>query len=349
MVAAVVVFLGAGAMTHLAGPGLFSPGGLNAQTSADIAMDPTATAEPLGGVTSHAQIGDDCAACHPAPWSSRSMADACLDCHTSVVKQIQAGDGLHGRLEGLRTSPTCTACHPEHDGPYGPLTALDEAEFQSTHDITGFSLASHGETESGGAFACADCHPEGYVEFDQTICADCHAGIGVAFMKQHEADFGADCLACHDGSGNTAVDHDTFDFKLTGAHAAVACDGCHEGAQSLQDYRRAPQDCFSCHEDDDEHDGAYGKDCGSCHSAKAWDDVTFDHKVFPLDHGDEERTATCETCHPDTTDAYTCYGCHEHTQANVLDEHEGRSLAELEDCVRCHPGGREAEEDEGGD
>ena len=68
--------------------------------------------------------------------------------------------------------------------------------------------------------------------------------------------------------------------------------------------------------------------------------MTFDHKVFPLDHGSDEKKATCETCHPNGTDTYTCFGCHEHTTCNVIGEHEGKSLAELQDCVRCHEGGR---------
>ena len=341
IVVAVVVLLGAGAVTHLVGPGLFSPGELSAQTGAD-SLDPTAGAEPLGGVTSHAQLGDDCGACHPAPWSSRTMADACLDCHTDVGEDIQAADGLHGRLEGMQTSPVCTGCHPEHGGPDGPLTALDEASFRSAHDLTGFSLASHREAESGGGFACADCHPKDWAPFDQAVCTDCHAGIDATFMKGHEATYGADCLPCHDGTGRIGADfdHGTTGYALTGKHGDVACKDCHEGAQSARDLRDTPQRCYACHARDDEHDGAYGRQCGDCHSAAGWDEVTFDHKVFPLDHGSDERKATCETCHPAGTDTYTCYGCHAHTRSSVLGKHEGRSLAELKDCIRCHRGGR---------
>ena len=343
IVAAVVVFLGAGAVTHLAGPELFSPGGLNAQTGAG--GPDTGRAGPAGGVASHAELDGDCGACHPAPWSGRTMADGCLDCHTRVAAELEAGNGLHGGLAGNGRTPACGPCHPEHNGPHGALTEIDERAFRDAHEATGFSLQSHAETESGGGFACADCHPDGYARFDETVCADCHAGIDAAFMQEHEDAFGKECLPCHDGSGAVTVDHDRFAFKLTGEHAGVACDACHEGAQSLQDYRKAPQDCHACHAEDDEHDGAYGRGCGDCHSAKGWDDVTFDHEVFPLDHGSEEREPTCETCHPDGTDTHTCYGCHEHTTGNVRGQHEGRSLAELQDCVRCHPGGREAEGD----
>ena len=77
----------------------------------------------------------------------------------------------------------------------------------------------------------------------------------------------------------------------------------------------------------------------------SWADATFDHAVFPVNHGGDEEKATCETCHPTDVKTYTCYGCHAHTEGNVRDQHEGQSLAELADCIRCHPGGRPAEGD----
>ena len=160
-------------------------------------------------------------------------------------------------------------------------------------------------------------------------------------MREHEAAFGKDCLACHDGSGRTAVDHSKFAFKLTGKHAGVPCERLPLGrpvAAGLPAARRrtatraTPRTTSTT--------APTAGTAASCHSADGWDDVTFDHKVFPLDHGSEEQKATCQTCHPDGTDTYTCYGCHEHTTANVVGEHEGKSLAELTDCVRCHQKGR---------
>jgi hypothetical protein len=334
---ALLLLAGVAVWVLLDGLGLFSPGALNAE----------AGPRALGGVHSHAELDDRCGACHPAPWSGRTTADACLDCHTGVAAELEARKGLHGGLAGDRGQLACGPCHPEHDGPRGALTAVDESRFGDAHDATGFSLASHRETAQGGRFACADCHTDGYDGFDQAVCSACHSEIDAAFMDRHEATYGKDCLACHDGTGRVGADfdHDATGFPLEGKHADVPCADCHGDAKSAADLKSTPADCYACHAGDDEHDGAYGRRCGECHSAASWDDVTFDHAVFPLDHGDEERKATCETCHPDGTDRYTCYGCHEHTTANVLDEHEGRPLAELQDCVRCHPGGREAEDD----
>lgn len=322
------------AWTLIGDGGPFSPGPLNAETR-DAA---------LGGVASHAELGSDCGACHTAPWSSQTMADRCLGCHETVGDEIASGKGLHGRLTGMQSSPTCSGCHLEHNGPHGPLTSFDQGTFP--HDATGFSLGTHRRTDEGAEFTCADCHPDGYAAFRDAVCADCHGGIDAAFMSRHEATYGRDCRACHDGTARDGAgfDHGATGFALTGRHAGVACRECHAGARSRQDLRQTSHACYACHAEDDEHRGSYGRACEQCHSADGWGEVTFDHAIFPLDHGSDERTAGCKTCHPSSTRTYTCYGCHEHTAANVLAKHEGRSLAALKDCVRCHPGGRGAEE-----
>lgn len=331
--AAVVLLAGVLAWALARGPGLFSPGPLNA----------AAAAAPLGGVASHAALGSDCGACHPAPWSSATMADRCLDCHQGIGDRIAEGEGLHGRLAGTADAPTCHGCHPEHGGPQGALTVLDADAFP--HEVTGFSLATHERVEEGDPVACGDCHPNDWAPFDMAVCTDCHAELDAAFMRRHAATWGEGCLPCHDGSGRhgAGFDHTTTGFELTGGHAGVACTECHAGARSAADLKATPNDCYSCHSKDDEHDGTYGRACGDCHTAESWDDVTFDHSVFPLDHGSEERTAACATCHPKRTTSYTCHGCHEHTRAKVLEQHDGQRVRQLKDCVRCHPGGEKAE------
>ncbi len=252
---AVVLVVVVIALTLLLGPFLFSPGSLNSQ----------AKAAPLGGVASHAGLGNQCGACHTAPWSSQTMADKCIACHEDVAPQISGKTGLHGALLATR-SPTCAGCHPDHHGPNGTLTALDR-ELLSRH-----------------------AQP--------------------------------------------------FAFKLTGKHATIPCSACHANAKSLQDFQSTPQDCNSCHGKSDPHKGSFGTQCGSCHNTSGWGGANFNHDIFPVNHGTDKQASTCQTCHPSGTTTYTCFGCHQHTQSNVVGQHEGQSAAALADCIKCHAGGK---------
>src|SRR5579859_5340543 len=87
------------AVFALGGGSAFSPGPLNAETRAGA---------KLGGVSSHAELGGRCSACHGAPWSSTPMAARCLNCHTDVRQEIDAHRSMHGNLsDGMR----CRECH----------------------------------------------------------------------------------------------------------------------------------------------------------------------------------------------------------------------------------------------
>jgi len=418
IIAAGVLLVALGVWAGLAGPAMFSPGKLSAK----------ATGVKLGGMTSHAQTGGSCDICHVEPWSSDDMATRCTRCHTDVATEIQTHEGVHGLLSRNASSPTCRGCHSEHLGADGALTVVDDSKFP--HELTGYSLASHQHTIKGPAFTCKDCHGTDLSRFDQAICATCHSSIDAKFTASHKASFGANCLLCHKGStpDGTDFDHDAFAFKLTGAHAGVACSGCHTPTRSRQALSLTPQTCYSCHAKDDKHRGSLGYKCNSCHATSTWSTATFNHSVlgsnvaskdcaschadtdihegafgrqcgqchntggwsralfshsrlsgslasadcaschagndvhsgrfgrqcgqchstsswggssaghsaFPANHGGAQ---TCSTCHPSGTKTYTCYGCHEHTPANVQAEHGGRSVSSLANCLQCHSGG----------
>ena len=144
-------------------------------------------------------------------------------------------------------------------------------------------------TASGSKVACAGCHPKGVAHFDQATCADCHAALDAAFVTRHEASFGTSCLPCHDGTDRFGADfdHNKLPFKLTGKHAGLACARCHADAGSIQALQKAPQDCYPCHAKNDNHKGAFGQQCGQCHTPAGWAGATFDHTIFPVDHGSE--------------------------------------------------------------
>jgi hypothetical protein len=211
-------------------------------------------------------------------------------------------------LGGVDSHARLTSCDSCHTAPWNPQTMADRCVV--CHTDVGAALVAgtglHGHLPGGATSRCVGCHSE------------------------HHGPSGALTLTGPD------FPHALTGFALTGRHATLACERCHPGRV----FQNAPTDCYGCHANSDKHNGAFGKQCGQCHSTDTWANARFDHTVFPLDHGSNEQLATCQTCHPTDVTTYTCFGCHRHTPANVVNGHEGRTLAELADCIRCHQGGR---------
>ena len=294
---------------------MFSPGPLNAQAG-----------EPLGGVASHAKA--ECAACHPAPWTSETMADRCLACHVAVAQSMDDGAGLHGAMLAGNPGLACAHCHPEHRGPTAALTVIDPLNFP--HQAVGFSLAAHANRSDGLPFACDDCHTQRLTSFDPAECANCHAQINAAFTTTHRAQFGNACLACHDGADRySRFDHATAGFPLTGKHLQADCSACHAAARSPADFKTAPLTCEGCHRADDAHQGRFGSACGVCHTPEGWKPANFDHNLAGFKLEGKHSTVECEQCH---TAGYIgtptdCFSCHQKDDA-----HSGEFGAQCETC-----------------
>ncbi len=317
--AMMTVFIVAG-IGIFSGGVLFNPGPLNAKSGA-----------ALGGVSSHAQLANSCNSCHAPFWGSQTMADRCVACHTDITAQWEIPTTLHGSLHKDNSSLTCRNCHPDHRGANAALTDMSKVDI--THDVFGYSLKAHQTTSDGKPFACIDCHTNGYVKFDQAICATCHAGIKPAFMQEHIQAYGNTCLSCHDGidSYGHAFDHNLASFKLTGKHTSTACAKCHSGARSIADFKKTPTDCNSCHGKNDPHGGQLGTDCGSCHTADGWKPSTYKHNMASFKLTGKHASVACNACHTDLIFKNTptdCYSCHQKD-----DIHQGDLGT---DCGQCH-------------
>lgn len=168
-------------------------------------------------------------------------------------------------------------------------------------------------------------------------CVACHAlpdiglrttkGLAIAHrpaqtplkISFHEELIEQDCMACHTDhrSPRLAQQHrKAFSHALLRPAVQKQCEGCHQ----------KPADQL--------HKKLAG-DCQACHRQEAWKPATFDHaKSFVLD---KDHDAECTTCHQRSDfSTYTCYGCHEHTPANIRAEHVKEGIRDYEDCVACH-------------
>jgi hypothetical protein len=284
------------------------------------------------------QFGPDCAQCHTtAGWPGASFDHAltafqltgahtnasCVQCHPS--------DAYAG------TPQDCVACHAaddRHGGQFGQNCARchttagwSGASFD--HALTAFQL-----TGAHTGAACVQCHTNNVYRGTPQDCVACHAAD-----DRHGGQFGQNCAQCHTTAGwpGASFDHALTAFQLTGAHTRAACVECHSGGV----YSGTPQACVACHGEPAFHTGILGNECAACHQTNDWLPAEYPRThTFPFNHGGGGSNR-CRTCHTDTLAGFNCYNCHEHQPAEIAEEHREEGITDLQNCLRCHPTGRE--------
>jgi len=216
-----IVLLSAVLLFH--GGALFSPGALNAKTG-----------KPLGGVTSHADAGTRCSACHAPFWSATGMASLCMKCHSDITAQQFDPQTLHGSLLAGGMSGSCWVCHPDHRGSNASLTFINPANF--SHDKLGYPTPFP-LTGAHVGVACARCHVNNIFINTPRDCVSCHLE-----PASHIGQFSTNCVQCHSTSNWNA------DFNHPNAcgrgsclsHHGAACADCHPVNDSTAS-------CTKCH------------------------------------------------------------------------------------------------------
>jgi len=245
-----------------------------------------------------------CADCHQEDITTFAP-ETCDTCH----REIKAAFSL---AHSLSFGSDCLACH---DG-------VDRFGGRYDHDAVPFRLTGgHRDVE------CAFCHVDARILADfETAPQDCYACHHAD--DPHELRFGEVCDACHstDSWQEFTFDHSLSAFQLEGKHAGVSCEACHQDNH----FQGTPTDCYSCHRQDDEHNGRFGTDCAACHTPFNWEQATFDHDLsdFPLTGAHLE--VNCEDCHRTGQFAglsAQCAACHADP-----DFHLGEFSASCEEC-----------------
>ncbi len=184
-------------------------------------------------------------------------------------------------------------------------------------ELTTDCFACHAPGRGAASSLCIDCHalPDIGLRTTKGIALPQH-GLKTSF---HQDLIEQDCVACHSDHQDPRLTHRS---RKTFSHALLL--------PAVQDR------CSSCHTtpSDSLHRKITGN-CKQCHSQERWKPATFEHeKLFVLDR---DHDVECATCHKnDDYSRYTCYGCHEHTPANVRAEHEEEGISDFENCVECH-------------
>ena len=200
------------------------------------AFDHERTKFPLRGL--HKTVA--CASCHTTGRFREPVRHArCLDCHT---------DRHGGQLASRPDKGDCDACHS--------VAGFTRARFDvAEHESTPFPLRG-----AHRGVPCGACHkltsadaPRGSVRFRMPsgACTDCHRDSHAGQFERSKG--GGACVRCHtiDRWKITSFDHDRTRFALEGAHAGVACQGCHrteirDGKRVVR-YRPLGTACKDCH------------------------------------------------------------------------------------------------------
>lgn len=229
----------------------------------------------------------------------------CRDCHQNDITTFapETCDRCHRQIDvGFMTAHTLSfgsSCLDCHDG-------VDRLGKNFDHSLYSFKV-----TGKHVGVACVQCHINArkFSDFNEVAqdCYSCHRQD-----EPHAGRFGLSCADCHNTDGWTPAkfDHSLAAFKLEGQHVEVPCESCHVNNQ----FKGTPQDCYSCHQQNDQHNGQFGQDCSACHDPTNWDHVNFDHNRsnFPLTGA--HVNLACEKCHASGQFAglsTNCSSCHQ--------------------------------------
>jgi len=276
------------------------------------------------------KFGSDCASCHnPADWK-----DAKFDHGTTGFSLTQAHatvscDKCHANNHFAGTPTNCAGCHASQDKHNGVLGTSCEGCHKPTkwsdngfnHSAVAFKLVG-----AHAGVTCEKCHAKAPPASTTTTCVGCHAAQDV-----HKGSMGSVCETCHKPTAwlDVTVDHNAFPFKLTGAHASVACSSCHKDSSP----KNTPTACASCHAKPVTHDSNFAGVCSSCHTTKAWTPAKFDHATTSYKLTGAHMAVVCLKCHAKPTVTFAgapsiCASCHQ-KPAN----HTG---AMGTNCSQCH-------------
>ncbi|UCH58891.1 MAG: hypothetical protein JSV61_11815 [Anaerolineales bacterium] len=317
--------------------------------------------------THSSDFGFECLLCHDGsdlmsdfdhqstvfPLTGRHAQILCSACHSQTKTESQHTNDRENIFQVFRQAPsTCAACHQEPEMHAGIFTqscnvchstqawtpsTLEGKPFDHLTQA-GFSLTHHQVDYGAQVITCKTCHLFNIYAFEIEQCSTCHeqGEEKSNFIHEHQDEFGPACLDCHDGVDRMRGFNHEERFPLQGKHAELPCQDCHTDRR----FENTPSECLDCHAEPEIHAGYFGLKCQYCHEASSWSPAQLQIHNFPLSHGEQDGS-DCTTCHLDTYTEYTCYTCHEHQPAPILESHlqAGITAEALPACADCHPGG----------
>ena len=194
------------------------------------------------------------------------------------------------------------------------------------------------------AVPCAGCHGADSFDAAPNLCVQCHNEDRPS--PDHFPEQG--CIDCHTEEGWDQVEptqpvDEPPPFEHPEVPETQLCWDCHEAERKGLDHYADPLVKFA-------PDPVGSSDCGGCHTTTAWDNNAIIHPVR-LPHGveigpeecaprpEEEWQTGCVGCHPNGTDTFVCFACHNEDEAPGEFVHangQGEPTWEESQCLSCH-------------
>lgn len=226
----------------------------------------------------------------------------------------------HKPFWGIETS-RCISCHKLEEIGMNDSSKIDVSESEKM-------LSFHSKLKNQ---ECTSCHTD-------------HTGINTQMRFKHfdhevlSVEMKADCNSCHSKPEDKLHEqlsvscnncHNTNSWKFTGTFNHDMITGVSK------------TNCSSCHQKpSDSFHQLLQDNCDKCHTTNQWSPSTFDHTAYFV--LDKNHNAECITCHTNNNfSAYTCYGCHEHSENKIIAKHQKHGIYNFSDCVSCHLSGDE--------
>lgn len=244
----------------------------------------------------HEQV--TCESCHQDDTREKKLEKKCINCH--IEDDVHQGQ-----------NQDCSACHSEngwsekirfdHDLTPFPLIGMHAAiACEECHLTSAFK-----STES----QCISCHVQDDVHNKTlgTDCGKCHNPNDWRlweFDHNVQTDFVLDgahqellCKSCHTASveGEIKMNKDCYDCHVKDnvhggkyQNLGKRCDLCHTTTlfdvivkDKIKEFHYNPlknsvnlsENCQSCHNNDDVHNGKFGRQCDRCHSVQSWEEI----------------------------------------------------------------------------
>ncbi len=240
-------------------------------------------------------------------------------------RMISPGELIEGHQ---KLNNKCLACHK----PFGGISNEKCISCHKLSDIGKDTTGKLNKTQFHQHFSnqeCSSCHTEhqGMLP-ENSLSSFKHELLSASVINN--------CNSCHQKPDNNL-------HKLLTSN----CNNCHQtnNWKNTSSFNHEAllnkTNCASCHQKPkDNYHNLIKENCNKCHSTSKWKPSTFDHSAFF--NLDQNHNASCNTCHTNNNySSFTCYGCHEHTESNIIAKHSEEGIYNIGNCTSCHKSGNE--------